>query len=417
MRFFIYQQIKIVYATVLLLFVLSCANNEQKKNMLPSGGPYRTILIAQAQFVYENKDGKKLPKPGPALLVIKQKTADGWKDTVLEDPQSNVFHKALILPKDASRQILTIGAMQAALKLWEFKERSWQQTVLWQPEFGGKWNRLRDVEIGDVTGDGKPELVIATHDQGVVAVVRQAGRNWQVEEIDREPETFVHEVELGDVDGDGLKEIFVTPSRPNKAKGGPQPGKIVMYTWNGTGFSKKVVDESDKTHAKEILVHDIDGKGVATLFAVFEAETIEGDTGITRKQPVKIKKYFYNKESFTSEIIATLDDFQCRFLTPGDVDGDGQVELIASAMKTGIWLLKKQDGSWKRSLIDADSSGYEHATCVADLDENGTAEIYVASDDQKELRTYVWNGTTFSKTVISRIPDNRITWSITTGLF
>ena len=35
--------------------------------------------------------------------------------------------------------------------------------------------------------------------------------------------------------------------------------------------------------------------------------------------------------------------------------------------------------------IDADSSGFEHAAYVADLDGDGTLELYVAADDQHEL--------------------------------
>ena len=120
---------------------LSCSRKD--KGILPPGGPFPTILIAQAQFFHEQKDGKDLTKPGPALLTLKQKTASGWKDTVIEDPQSNVFHKAMIFNDGSQRKIVTIGGMQAALKLWEFNGDGWRQTVMWNPEFGGKWNRLR----------------------------------------------------------------------------------------------------------------------------------------------------------------------------------------------------------------------------------------------------------------------------------
>ena len=409
--------LKVSAVILLLSTTFSCSKTDQTKNAPSPGGPYPTILIAQAQFVYENRDGKRLPKPGPAILTLKQKTPGGWKDTVIEDPQSNVFHKAMIFSDSSGKRILTIAAMDAALKLWQFRENIWQQTLLWKPVFGGKWNRLRDVETGDVTGDGKPEIVIATHDQGVVAVAMKKGQGWQVKEIDREPDIFVHEVEIGDVDGDGKNEFFVTPSRPNKAKGGPQPGKVVMYKWNGKDFDKKIVDRYDKTHAKEILVCNIDGRGIATLFSAFEAETRVENGKTVRTEPVKIKKYAFKNGVITNEVIATLDDYQCRFLTAGDVDGDGKTELVAAAMKSGIWLLKRQGGSWKVSLIDPDSSGYEHATYIDDLDGDGVQEIYVASDDQKELRIYRWNGKGFSKTVLSGIPPNRITWNVVTGRF
>ncbi len=405
-----------VLCFVVCLGIAACAEKKSSIETPQADGPYPALLIAQAQFIYEKKGDKKIPKPGPALVTIKQKTPAGWKDTILEDPQSNVFHKALFIKDGDAQKIVTIGAMEAALKLWEYKGNSLQQQVLWNPVFGGKWNRLRDIEIADVTGDGQEDMVIATHDQGVIAVATKSDQGWNISEIDREPDIFVHEIEIGDVDGDGKKEFFTTPSRPNKAKGGPQPGKVAMYAWNGKAFEKKVVDSYDRTHAKEILAADIEGKGTATLFSVYEAETKQEQGKTVRVEPVKIKQYAFKKDgSVTSTVIATLDDYQCRFLCAGDIDGDGKVELVAAAMKTGIWLLRQDGDSWKKELIDADSSGYEHTTYLADLDSDGTEEIYVASDDQGELRVYAWNGKAFDKKVIGLISKNKITWNITTG--
>jgi len=393
--------------------LFSCTQKEDAENVPPPGGPYPAILVAQAQFNYVEKNGKRVPVPGPAVLTIKQKIPAGWHDTVLEDPQSNVFHKAVIF----EGKILTVGAMKAALKLWQFTDGSWQQQVLWDPVFGGTWDRLRDVEIGDVTGDGKADLLIATHDQGVVAVAVQQNRGWDIQELSREPGIFVHEIEAGDVDGDGIKEFFATPSQPNKAKGGPQPGSVVMYTWNGKGFERTVVDRFEKTHAKEILVASVGHQSPPRLFSVIEAETKREQGRLVSVTPVKIKMYSFKNKKAAGRVIATLDDLQCRFLTAGDVDGDGATELVAAAMKSGIWMIKQEGTAWKATSIDADSSGYEHACCIDDLDGDGTREIYVASDDQQELRVYRWNGTGFSKTVLSPIHRDRITWNLTTGSF
>ena len=403
----------------LLFFIFACSNQKKETVGPAPGGPYPTLLTAQAQFLYKETADGQIPVPGPAILTLMQKTDKGWVGSTIEDPQSNVFHKAMILTEGKEKYIMTIGGMQAALKLWSFDKKSWQQTLLWSKDFGGKWNRLRDVETGDVTGDGQADIVIATHDQGVIGIlIHKKDSGWEKPlELSRTPGMFVHEIEIGDVDGDGHNEFFTTPSKPNKSKGGPQPGKIVMYKWNGSGFSETVIEDFQKTHAKEILVADIDNLGRATLFSAVEAET-RSDSGNTMMvQPVRIKKYIINDNKISSQTIATINDFQCRFLTAGDVTGDGKKEIIASAMKSGLWLLKKNNaGKWDLSLIDADSSGYEHATFIDDLDNDGTAEIYVASDDQHELRRYKWNSSGFSKEIIARIPDSRITWNITTGM-
>ena len=47
---------------------------------------------------------------------------------------------------------------------------------------------MRDAEVADVYGDGTASLAVATHDQGVVAIVRPDGDGYAVEEVDQQAE-------------------------------------------------------------------------------------------------------------------------------------------------------------------------------------------------------------------------------------
>lgn len=376
-------------------------------------GPAPTLLLAEAQFI-KGPDGK--PKPGPALLTLWRKDGDAWSSSKLEDPDSNVFHKAI---PDGKGGFYTIGAEQAFLKHWTKKDGAWSGEGLWNPKWEGKFNRIRDLEIGDVTGDGQDDFVMATHDQGVLGVGSYgADGKFAVTELRKQPDTFVHEIELCDVDGDGKKEFFATPSARNQSSGKSQPGQVVMEQFADGKWTETLIDDFKESHAKEILCADVDGGGPSEFFAVVEAETvIEGDKPVI-KHPVEIRQYRFKGSKVEHTVVATIDDKQNRFLVAGDFDKDGKTDLVAAAMKTGLWFLtQKADGTWDKVNFETNSSGFEHAIWPADLNGDGQLELYVASDEQRELRQYTWNATTktFDKALIGPIANDTITWNITSG--
>lgn len=374
------------------------------------------ILLSQAWF-YKDANGKQ--KPGPARLQIWRQGAAGWSALKLEDGDSNVFHKAIPTPDGG---LLTIGAEKALLKKWTLKDGAWQSELLWgKPEgWGGQFNRLRDLEIGDVDGDGKDELVMATHDGGVIVVYNpgEGGAPPEVIELDAKADTFVHEIEIGDMDGDGKKEFFATPSDRNKANAS-QAGEIVMYTFADGKYTRSVIDGGPHTHAKEVLAADLDHDGKSEVFSVLEAEI---DAAKTIVKPVEIRRYTKKADGsgFDHQTVATIQDRQTRFLVVGDFDGDGFDELVAASFKTGLYFIDgKSDGKggfvWDAPVvIDAISSGFEHAAYPADLDGDGKIELYVAADDQRELKRYDFNAETrtFTKQKLGALDAGTLTWNI-----
>jgi len=373
------------------------------------------ILLAQAQFIKKEdpKTGKQIPAPGPARLSVWTKTTEGWSEEIIEDPESDVFHKASwFKPVQGEPGILTIGAREAYLKLWRKNEKNiYVAETLWNPTFGGKNDRLRDFEIADVNDDGLDEICIATHDEGVVAVLKWLAGKYRSEELSRKPNTFVHEIEVGDVDGDGIIELFSTPSNPNKMDGSVQPGGIDMFHWDNNKWVTTQVDYMTGRHAKEILCSQLTDMSRPLLFTALEGEKIGGDTS---GDTTKIRMYkFDGGKTITKSDIASLPGHLCRFLTMGDTDGDGKNELIASTNKNGIWRLDPTDNDkWKKTLIATGTSGFEHSTYLADLNNDGMDEIYVASDNQGQLRCYTWNGRGYIVNVIGKLKESTITFNL-----
>ncbi len=381
----------------LLAVAFGCAAAEPEPTTLPNG-----LLLAMAVL----EKGPQGPVPQPARLGMLVEKNGSWIYHSMSDPDSNVFHKAMVYdPGDGSPAILTAGGTRAILKLWRPDGSS---EVVWEKDFGGKFSRMRDVEVADVYGDGRADIVVATHDQGVVAVVRPDGSGgWQVDELDAEPNTFVHEVEVGDLDGDGVLEVYATPSLPNKLDGTPQPGEVVRYV-PAAGEGPTVVADLGDRHAKEILVDDVDGDGVDELYVSVEA--VAGGR-------VAILRYDAGTPPDGGIRIATLDDKLTRFLTTGDVDGDGDEEMVAAAHKSGLWLLEPGDdprAPWKVTSIDRDSSGFEHAALLTDLDEDGVDELYVANDEGGEVNRYLWVDGNPVKETLYTYPEglSGFTWNI-----
>jgi len=161
----------------------------------------------------------------------------------------------------------------------------------------------------------------------------------------------------------------------------------------------------------------VDGDGTDELYVAVEALTKGRGAGLEIVEPVEIRRYDADTAPDAKVIIATIPDRLCRFLTVGDVDGDGKKEMVAASFSKGLWLLrpgKNPKSEWGVESIDRDSGGFEHAALLTDLDGNGTDELYVAADVQGELRRYVWvRGRAKRELILKReIPMSRMTWNI-----
>jgi hypothetical protein len=387
-----------VRRVVAVLLIMGMAPGLAACRRVPSRG--RVLALGLAVF---SKDAAGNQVPGHATAGFLAPGGKTWRHGTLTDSDSNVFHKLLeYCPRPGECGLLSLGGTAAVLKLWR---PGAAPRVLWRADFGGRFSRFRDAEIADVLGDGVPTIVAGTHDQGVVALVRPDGAGgYSVKELDREPDTFVHEIEVGDLDGDGVLEVYATPSRPNRLDGTPQPGSIVRYV-PARGEGRTVFADLGDRHAKEILATDLDGDGKDELYASVEA--VSGGS-------VEIRRYHAGPLPSAGETVAVLPDQLCRCLAAGDVDGDGRREIVAAAAKAGLWLLRP-GSPWRQEKIAGDSSGFEHAALLADLDEDGRDELYVASDDQNEVRRYTWRDGTWKKDVLYRYEGSMpgFTWNLT----
>ena len=129
-------------------------------------------------------------------------------------------------------------------------------------------------------------------------------------------------------------------------------------------------------------------------------------------RPVTVKQYRWKDGKPVGTVVGTVPDRLMRAITAGDVNGDGKIDLVAGGLASGLWLFEQSADGWKKTQIDASSSGFEHPVLLADLDGDGALEMYVASEDQGELRRYRWRNGAFEKTVVAPLQKGDITWNL-----
>ncbi|MGC8912394.1 MAG: FG-GAP-like repeat-containing protein [Thermoplasmata archaeon] len=178
---------------------------------------------------------------------------------------------------------------------------------------------VRKIAVGNVTGDARPEIAIATHD-GHLSIV-DALTNDVLLDWDKSHFTngAIFGLQIVDIDGDGINEIIV----------GTGTASIGVYTYNaGILFTKGITMTPDAVF--EVSVGDVDGDGRKDIVFV----DWRGNTEST------VRVLDYQHGQFTQKFISPYIPGILSALAVDDIDGDGVDEIIAGSGDGNIWIIK-----------------------------------------------------------------------------
>jgi hypothetical protein len=193
------------------------------------------------------------------------------------------------------------------------------------------------VAIGDLEGDGRPDLVTITNTGGIVAFEADGTPKW----VYTGTATSVYSYpSLADLDGDGLVEVVV--------------GQIVLGSdgaerWIGGGGLGR--PDSNSGWGSISVPVDVDGDGALEIAA--------GNT-------------LYD----TDGSILAQSGLPDGFSAIGDIDGDGGPDIVTTVHSVGEVYVWKPDGTLIWSVSTGAGGG--GPPTVADFDGDGAAEIGVA---------------------------------------
>lgn len=290
------------------------------------------------------------------------------------------------------------------------------------------------LSVGDVNGDGHVDLAIADHCQGVFVYLGDGHGNWEavVRElfprplVTRDSDKYLYvgaeDISMGDVNGDGFPDLIA---------GSSDDGGINLYLGDGTGRNWEWVSSGLPTSgwANRVLFAEINGDGVIDVVAS-KSEGVrawigDGQGGFSAAfdgLPTPIVRGLYtgiavgdvNEDGLVDIAAANWVDGPEVYLqqgdgswkkTPdvfpdmlggasglalGDIDGDGHEDLVISGRLTqavgyvyGVYLLR---GDGRGGWVHASSYGlpetglaFTFGVAVGDFDHDGTLDIAAGS--------------------------------------
>jgi hypothetical protein len=278
---------------------------------------------------------------------------------------------------------------------------------------------IRSVALGDIDGDGCEEIVIGTRPDGTIVLFDRGPSGYTAELIDTQQQgannSNIREVAIGDIGNTGQLDIFAASARANEpVKWDRVPGFIFRYRKNGTRWERSVIEDHDgQTHTRMLRIGEVHGvqQAVSCAVGVHDRENQRIDP-----EPV-LQMHTLNADGTVKhETIGVLDRaIKSRSLVIGDIDGDGENELVLGTRSLGfadygetflyVFKYDAAAGAWTRQTLDTSEPLGFHCVTLADLDGDGRLAVIASDDGKGEIKAYRFRDGAWQSEVILARPN------------
>ena len=247
--------------------------------------------------------------------------------------------------------------------------------------------RAYDIALGDFDGDGDVDAATAGYTSNLVAWYENPGqdrldRRWTRRVIDdaiQEARTIA----TGDFNRDGKIDLLAAavgaPDAPN------HESQVVWYENSGQpakqNWPKRIISQE---FPAAIHGHPVDLDRDGDLDVVMaHGMRIEADPKVDRHQVI------WYENTGKPRAIPTWKPHKVGLLpfafeaTAGDIDGDGDLDLAATAWSKGdrvVWFENRGDDRWSKHVVRTDFRA-ANQVILADLNDDGRLDIVAGADD------------------------------------